>query len=57
MRAANPIAAWAPQRAFLVAEPDRETMRITPVSVNPVRLPSATGAADCRQAHAGIPAP
>jgi len=57
MRAANPIAAWAPQRAFLVAEPDWETMRITPVSVNPVRLPSATGAADCRQAHAGIPAP
>jgi hypothetical protein len=38
MRAANPVAAWAPQRAFLVVEPDRETLRITPVSVNPVPI-------------------
>jgi hypothetical protein len=41
--AANHIAAWAPQRAFLIVELNRDKLTITPVSVNPVRLTNASG--------------
>lgn len=37
------IAAWAPQRQFLIVELDQETMKITPISHTPLRLTNSNG--------------
>ncbi|MDX2151221.1 MAG: metallophosphoesterase family protein [Bryobacteraceae bacterium] len=42
MEAAN-IAAWSPQRQFLVVEADATAMRITPVSYEPLRVVNGKG--------------
>lgn len=41
--AANRIAAWAPQRAFLIVELNRQTLQITPVAAEPLRLTNPFG--------------
>ncbi len=41
--AANQIAAWAPQRAFLIVELNRQTLQITPVAAEPLRLTNPFG--------------